>query len=113
MSALSVSGFGSLGDQAFHLPMPGLYADLDLGLGSVAFNDEFLDSSPSVRAMVIQQWQRGLVEERNGAVVGMFREFAAGLRGLSIVEQIEKFRALCAREGIDCPADLALLLQRY
>jgi hypothetical protein len=113
MAALSVSGFGSLGDPAFHLPMPGLYADIEMALGYVAFNDEFLDAPPDVRVSVIQQWLRGLNAERNAAVVEMFRAFAAPLRGMSIVEQIERFRQHCAREGIECPADLPLLLQRY
>ena len=113
MAALSVSGFGSLGDHAFHMPMPGLYADIEAACGSVAFNDEFLDASPEVRVSVIQQWLRGLNGERNAAIVDMFRAFAAPLKGASIVEQIERFRQSCARQGIECPADLPLLLQRY
>lgn len=114
MAALTASSFGSLGDHTpFQLPMSGLFADVEVGAGSVAFTDEFLDADPSLRVAVLHHWMKGLQREKNGAFVQMFREFAAPLRGLSIVEQIERFRQMCVREAIDCPAELPLLLQRF
>ena len=114
MAALTASEFGALGDNAsLHLPMPGLFADIDAGSGSVALTDEFLDAPPGVRAEVLQQWLRALTLQRNSALVDMFREFAAPLRDLTIVEQIERFRHLCARRGLDCPSDFAVFLQRF
>jgi hypothetical protein len=43
----------------------------------------------------------------------MFHEFVLPLRGVSIVQQIERFRQHCAHLKIACPAKLAVLLQRY
>lgn len=114
MAVLTVSGFGSLDDDApLLLPMPGLFADVDAGSGAVALTDEFLEAPAEVRVAVLQQWQRALDRERETALVEMFREFAERLRGVTIVEQIERFRQLCACRGLDCPTEFALLLQRF
>ena len=48
-----------------------------------------------------------------GALVDMFREFATPLRGLTIVEQVERFRQACSRRGVECPPEFPVLLQRY
>jgi hypothetical protein len=92
MATVTASGFGALGDDApLHLPMPGLFADVEAGSGAVALTDDFLEA----------------------ALVDMFREFAAPLRGLTIVEQIERFRIACNRRGVDCPPEFPVLLQRF
>ena len=114
MAALTASQFGSLGDSApLHLPMPGLFADIEAGSGAVALTDEFLEAPPGIRVDVLQQWVRALNRERDAALVEAFREFAGPLRGLTIVEQIERFRQHCARRGIDCPTEFPVLLQRF
>src|SRR5678816_3992965 len=57
MAALTASQFGSLGDGApLHLPMPGLFADIESGSGAVALTDEFLDAPPAIRVDVLQHW---------------------------------------------------------
>jgi hypothetical protein len=114
MGTLTASGFGSLDDSApLHMPMPGLFADIEAGSGSVALTDEFLDAPPELRVEVLDHWLRELSRQRNAALVDMFREFAAPLRGLSIVEQIERFRQLCMHQGLDCPPEFPVLLQRF
>jgi len=114
MATVTASGFGALGDEApFHLPMPGLFADVDAGSGAVALTDDFLEAAPRLRVGVLQQWMKALNAQREAALVDMFREFAAPLRGLTIVEQIERFRVACSRRGIDCPPELPVLLQRF
>lgn len=114
MATLTASGFGALGDSApFHLPMTGLFADIDAGSGAVALTDDFLEAAPTVRTAVLQQWIRDLTRERDSALVEMFREFSAPLRGVTIVEQIERFRGLCSRQGMECPSDFPVMLQRF
>lgn len=114
MSTVTSSRFGSLGEPSpLHLPMPGLYVDLDARSGSVAMTDEFLGAPPEVRVAVLQQWTRALGALRDSAIVEMFREFAAPLCGLTIVEQIDRFRHHCGSEGLSCPTDFAVLLQRF
>ena len=100
-------------DSHLQLPVQGLFADLDAAAGSVALTDDFLRLPASVRAEVLQHWVRGLEEKRRQAIVQMFREMTASLKGMSIVEQLESFRHACTRLDIDCPSDLPLLLQRY
>lgn len=114
MAALTASQFGSLGDGGpLHLPMPGLFADIEAGSGAVALTDEFLDAPAEIRVDVLQHWVRALNRQRDAALVEMFREFAGPLRGLTIVGQIERFRQHCARRGIDCPTEFPVLLQRF
>lgn len=114
MGVLTASDFGSLGESTpFHLPMPGLFADIESGSGSVALTDEFLEAPPELRLEVLDHWLRALNRQRNSALVDMFREFAAPLGGLTIVEQVDRFRRLCSRQGVDCPPDLPVLLQRF
>jgi hypothetical protein len=114
MATVTSSRFGSLeNSSALHLPMPGLYVDLDAASGSVAMTDEFLEASPASRISILQQWTRGLSILKDSAIVEMFREFAAPLCGLTIVEQIDRFRHHCSSQGLSCPADFAVLLQRY
>ena len=114
MSVATPSRFGALDDGgAFHMPVPGLFADFDAGSGSVGLTEEFRNEAPSVRLAILNQWLRAFGAERDAAVVDMFREFSRPLRDLTIVEQMERFRQHCGRRGLSCPADLAVLLQRY
>ena len=114
MTALTPSHFGPFDDsEAFQLPMPGLYVDIEEGAASVALPDEFLALPGQTRARILQQWGRAMSTHENAAIVEMFHEFAAPLRNISIVQQIERFRLHCDHLRIVCPAKLAVLLQRY
>ena len=114
MTTLTPSRFGALDDGTpFCIPMPGLFVDLDAGFGSVALTDEFFQAPAEVRFGVLQQWLRALSVHKDSALVEMFREYSRALPGSTIVEQIESFRHHCNLHGIGCPADLAVLVQRY
>lgn len=114
MASLTVSGFGSLGDNTpLHMPMPGLFADIEAGSGAVALTGEFLEAPPGLRVEVLQHWLKALDRHRESALVDMFRDFSAPLHGLTIVEQIDRFRQLCGRLGLDCPSEFPVLLQRF
>lgn len=114
MTISTPSRFGSLDEgDPFHIPMPGLFVDMDARSACVALTDEFLQAEPDARYSVLQQWLRALNAHKDAALVEMFREYARSLQGLTIVAQIESFRQHCSRNGISCPSDLAVLLQRY
>lgn len=114
MSTLTPSYFGPLHeDSAFQIPMPGLFADLDAGSASVALTDEFLELPAEIRVSILQQWLRGFTTHKDTALVAMFREFAEDLPDHTIVRQIEHFRQHCSVQGVACPTDFAVLLQRY
>src|SRR5450755_987465 len=98
MTTLTPSHFGLFGDQeAFQLPIPGLFADIDDGSASIALPSEFLELPGETRARILQQWGRAMSTHENAALVEMFREFAEPWGDLSIVEQIERFRQHCGR----------------
>jgi len=114
MGTLTPSRFGSFdGDTSFELPIPGLLADIDSGSGSIRMTDEFLEAPAAVRARLLQQWMRGLQSLKDAAVVDMFRDRSSARPSLSIVQQVEVFKRDCHDDGISCPGDLAVLLQRY
>jgi hypothetical protein len=114
VTTLTPSHFGLFRDsETFQLPMPGLFADVDDGAGSVALPDEFLGLPSETRARILQQWTGAMSAYQDAALVEMFHEFVIPLRGVSIVQQIERFRQHCAHLKIACPAKLAVLLQRY
>ncbi len=114
MTISTPSRFGSLDEgEPFHIPIPGLFVDMDARSGCVALTEEFLQADPDARYGVLQQWLRALSAHRDAALVEMFRDFAAPLTGLTIVEQIDRFRHRCSSEGFSCPSDFAVLLQRF
>ena len=114
MGISTPSRFGSLdADASFHLPIPGLLADLDSGSAGLRMTDEFLDLPPATRVLMVRQWMREFRDLQDAATVAWFREWSAGRPELSIVAQLGAFREHCAESGSSCPADLPLLLQRF
>lgn len=53
-------------DDAFQLPMLGLYADLEAGCGSVLLPDEFHQAEPALQRRILADWQRGLAALQQG-----------------------------------------------
>lgn len=105
------SGFSVLDSQedangAFHLPVLGLYADLELAQGSVSLPDEFLALRASAQAVVLQDWQRALEVARRRALMTMFADLSASLPGQSLSARWRRLRQECALLGLECPADL-------
>ena len=99
--------------EAFHMPIYGLYADLDVGEGSVALPDEFLQSSGLLQVEILQDWQRALEQCRRRALVQLFREVSATMEELPITEKLSRFRKTCSELGLECPGDLTVMLQQY
>jgi len=97
---------------AFHLPQPGLFADLDQGSASVGLSDEFRDLSGATQLRILADWQRGLEQERRRALARLFRDLTASIADISLPQKLSQFRQACIRMDIECPADLAILLQQ-
>ncbi len=114
MDISTPSRFGAFdADSSFHLPMPGLLADLDSGSAAIRMTDEFLEASPLTRIHLMQQWMRGFRDLKDAATVDWFREWSSNRPERGIVDQLDAFRQHCQEEGLAYPADLPLLLQRY
>ena len=97
----AASYFGPLHEEsAFQVPVPGLFADLDVGAASVALDDEFLAQPADVRTRILQQWMRAFGRHRDAALVEVFREFAEELPDQTIVRQIEHFCASTAASTV-------------
>ncbi len=114
MALSTPSRFGDFeAESSFHLPMPGLLADLDSGSAAICMTDEFLEAPPLTRIRLMQQWMRGFRDLKDAATVDWFREWSRSRPEQGIVEQIDAFRGHCHDEGLAYPADLPILLQRY
>ena len=98
--------------EAFQLPQPGLFADLDGGVGAVSLSNEFRDMAGCLQLSIISDWQRGLDEARRVALVRLFHDVTASLGSAGLPQKLSHFRQACNRIGIDCPADMAILLQQ-
>jgi hypothetical protein len=97
----------------FQLPVLGLYADLELGRGSVLLPDEFLHCSSAVQLEIIGSWQRSLARYQHDAVCRLHRELAAGQpipQPIPIPMPSEPtawFDSTCDSLGLDVPADVS------
>lgn len=98
---------------AFPLPMTGLFADLELGVGCINLPDDFFAASSAIQMEVIADWQHALDELRLRALVRMYRDLAGALGDVPDAEKLERFRVTCESLDIECPADMAALLARY
>lgn len=98
---------------AFPLPISGLFADLELGVGCLNLPDDFFAASSAIQIEVISDWQREFEELRLRALVKLYRDLAAALPDMADDEKLERFRVTCRNLDIDLPEDLAALLARY
>jgi len=98
---------------AFPLPMSGLFADLELGIGHVNLPDDFFATSSAIQIEVLSDWQRALDELRLRALVRLYRDLATALGDIPDAEKLERFRVTCQSLDIACPDDMAALLQQY
>ena len=100
-------------DEGFVLPVHGLFADLDAGLGCIGLPAEFAQAPGAIQLKVIGDWQRALETQRRRAIVALFRELSAAAADAPLPDRLERFRETCLTLGIDCPADMGLLLQQH
>jgi hypothetical protein len=98
--------------EALHLPVSGLFADLDLGYGAVALTDELASLPAGLRLRILRDWSSALKSEADRALVEMFHASSATDGSCSIVQQVERFKRSCKADGIHCPSDFAVLLQQ-
>jgi hypothetical protein len=98
--------------EAFHLPQPGLFADLDQGSACVGLSDEFRELPGTTQLRILDDWQRGLEQERRRALASLFRDLTASIDDVGLPNKLNQFRQACVRMNIECPADLAILLQQ-
>lgn len=102
------SMFAVLDDQedacgAFHLPVQGLFADLERARGSVHLDDEFLSMQPEAQMAILQDWQRALEVSRRRALMQMFAEVCASQPQAPISLRWQRLRERCERLGLECP----------
>jgi hypothetical protein len=100
-------------DEAFVLPVHGLFADLDAGIGCVCLPTEFAHAPCAIQLKVIADWQAALESQRRRAIVGLFRELSATWGDAPLPLRLEHLRETCKSLGIDCPPDMGLLLQQH
>ena len=94
-----------------HLPLQGLYADLDMGRGSVRMTDEFTAIAPSLQAEVLQDWMQELEQLRRRALVQIYRDMSARCNDLPAAERVAAFRTSCEQAGLEVPPDLSVMLR--
>jgi len=109
--ASDADAFDRVGNDAFPLPMPGLFADLSTGAGCIAPPDAFVQSSGYLRLRILEGWRGSLDELREKAIVSLFRE-TPGANQTSLAERLDRFRTRCLSLGIECPCDMEELLRR-
>jgi hypothetical protein len=113
-STMSDSGSRRKDDPAaFPLPISGLFADLELGVGCLSLPDMFFAASSAIQIEVISDWQREFEELRLRALVKLYRDLAAALPQCSDAEKLERFRITCQSLELDVPEDMATLLATY
>lgn len=95
---------------AFPIPISGLFADLELGIGALGLPDDFFAVSGAVQIEIIVDWQRALEQTRRRALMQLYTEATASFEGLSVAEKIERFRVTCQSLNIDCGNELADLV---
>lgn len=102
-----------LPEDGFQLPLSGLYADLDAGEGSLNFSDDFLSAPGTVQLEVIRDWRVALERQHERALVHLYHEVTTEVHDAPTPDKLRRFRMHCQRLGIECPDDMAILLQRY
>ena len=76
---------------AFPLPIGGLFADRELGIGTVSLSDDFFAAAGAVQMRIISDWHGSLERLRRRALVQMCADDATAFEGLS---QADKMVAL-------------------
>ncbi len=101
-----------LDHEPFPLPQAGLFADLDLGMGVVSLSNEFRALPGLKQLSILDDWKKGLDKERRLAIAALFREATRGMGNVDLPKKIARFKQVCTEIGVECPADLPLLLQQ-
>jgi hypothetical protein len=92
------------GDEgALQLPLLGLYADLELGIGSVGLPDEFGAVDPGRRLLILRDWARGLEQARARALQDLMAAIDRDAPAEAPAARRARFAQACAALGIARP----------
>jgi len=97
---------GTSDPDEFQLPMSGLFADMELGRGSMQLPDEFQHSTSLVKLQIIRDWQRSLARLRHESIQQFVHELCSGRPQMSSSERSALLRSTCESLRIELPADL-------
>lgn len=105
ISALAPQAGGTGHADEFQLPLQGLFADMEMGRGSVQLPDEFRHSTSLVKLQVLRDWQRSLKRYRHEALCQFEQELSCGQPTLAEHERIRLLRSACESMRIDLPSE--------
>ena len=103
------AGPGTSDPDEFQLPMPGLFADLELGSGSLRLADDFLSRPGLVQLKVLGDWQRAIARCRRAALQQFAQELSRGSPGMDEAQRLALLRSTCESLRIDLPSDFGAL----
>lgn len=96
--------FGSFADEetasGFHLPVEGLFADMEGGHGCVRPTDNFLAASALSRVKIYDDWSRDIQELRKQALKELLEQHIASRPNEPLPEALSSFKRLCLTLGI-------------
>jgi hypothetical protein len=92
----------------FQLPMSGLFADLELGRGSVQLPDDFQLSSSLAKLLVLRDWQRSISRYRHEALHQFEQELSRGQPDLSHAERVRLLKSTCDSLRIELPGEFEM-----
>ncbi len=92
----------------FQLPMSGLFADLELGRGSVQLSDDFQLSASLAKLLVLRDWQRSLARYRHEALCQFEHELSRDQPGMGAAERMNLLRSTCDALRIELPSEFGL-----
>lgn len=95
---------GTSDPEEFQLPLAGLFADLELGRGSVLLGDEFLQCSSLVKLQLLRDWQKSLASYRHQAMRQFAQELTGGSPELAADERMALIRSTCESLRIEVPS---------
>jgi len=95
---------GTRDPDELQLPMPGLYADLELGAASMHLPDDFHNQPALVQLKLLAEWQRALARYRHGALQQFALELTRGAGGMGEAERLALLRTTCESLRIELPA---------
>jgi hypothetical protein len=94
---------GTRDAEEFQLPLSGLFADLELGRGSVRLGDDYQHCASLAKLQLLRDWQRSLARYRELALSQFAREMAAGIPKVPQGERAALLRSTCEALRIDLP----------
>jgi hypothetical protein len=101
---------GTSDPDEFQMPLPGLFADLELGRGSVLLGDDFQRSPSLVKLQLLRDWQRSLARLRSDAMTQFARELTGGAPSLPSNERLALVKSTCEALRIELPTGFDALI---